>query len=171
MLKYIIMTKAEILQKLIEGGIDEAKAKRVISNSFVAPETTFNDFEIVPKSGTIPSYVNMIGTGGTRVSLGNLLSFVYRGKADKAKFEKVERENSPMKGKFILKGTEPVNPQLSGDMATIIDSLMGKTYTSKVDGGLILPYKETGYTESEATSGALVHKKCYAIEEKFEPVI
>ena len=140
-------------------GVKESRLDKAIQSYSLPEEGEFVDVDIV--GGEYPHIV-MVTKSGHKVSISTLQAIAHFGSKDTATFAKIEKDNSPLKGKFYLKGTT-LNPHLSGDQAIVGFNLIGKPFKASKVEGYVLPFNDKGYTESSAKS-SMTTKTFYKVE-------
>lgn len=125
----------------------------------------------LPKSGTFAkagvvdgefAHIFIETVEGDRISISGIQANAHIGSVDEAKFRKIMKEGSPLKGKLMLIGSI-VNPKLTGDQAVVAKKLEGKSFEAEEIEAIVLPYDETGYSTETQAKKALTTKKLYRI--------
>ena len=99
---------------------------------------------------------------GDSISLSSLQALTHKGSADSVVLKQVTRENSALKGKFVV-SSQAVNPQLVGKQVDIAARLIGKEFEAEEIEGYILPFKAEGYSTEDEARKALTTKTFYKV--------
>ena len=151
---------AEDLRKAAKAaGIKESKLEKAIQSYSLPESGEFVDVNIV--DGEFP-HIQLITDTGHKISVSGLQTIAHFGSKENAIFAKIEKNDSPLKGKFYLRG-QILNPHLSGDQAVVAFNLIGKPFKATKIEGYVLPFNEKGYTEA-AAKAAITTKTFYKVE-------
>ena len=140
-------------------GIKDSRLDKAIESYNLPEEGEFTEVQLV--EGEFP-HIRLVTNSGNKISLSSLQAMAHFGSVETATFEKIKKESSPLKGKVYIKGSL-LNPHLSGDQSEIAFRLIGKSFKANPISGVVLPFKESGYSESEAKK-ALTTKTFYKVE-------
>ena len=140
-------------------GIKDSRLDKAVETYNLPEEGEFTEVQLV--EGEFP-HIRLITNLGNKISLSGLQAMAHFGSVDTVILEKIKKEGSPLKGKVYVKGSL-LNPHLSGDQSEIAFRLIGKSFKATSISGVVLPFKESGYSESEAKK-ALTTKTFYKVE-------
>ena len=140
-------------------GIKDSRLDKAVESYNLPEEGEFTEVQLV--KGEFP-HIRLVTKSGNKISLSGLQAMAHFGSVETAIFEKIKKEGSPLKGKVYVKGSL-LNPHLSGDQSEIAFRLIGKSFKATPISGVVLPFKESGYSESEAKK-ALTTKTFYKVE-------
>ena len=142
-----------------KAGIKETRLDKAVETYNLPEEGEFTQVQLV--EGEFP-HIRLVTKSGNKISLSGLQAMAHFGSVDSVTLEKIKKEGSPLKGKVYVKGSL-LNPHLSGDQSEIAFRLIGKSFKATPISGVVLPFKESGYSESEAKK-ALTTKTFYKVE-------
>ena len=140
-------------------GIKDSRLDKAVESYNLPENGEFTEVQLV--KGEFP-HIRLVTKSGNKISLSGLQAMAHFGSVDSVTLEKIKKEGSPLKGKVYVKGSL-LNPHLSGDQSEIAFRLIGKSFKATPISGIVLPFKETGYSESEAKK-ALTTKTFYKVE-------
>ena len=140
-------------------GIKETRLDKAVETYNLPEDGEFTEVQLV--EGEFP-HIRLVTNSGNKISLSGLQAMAHFGSVDSVTLEKIKKEGSPLKGKVYVKGSL-LNPHLSGDQSEIAFRLIGKSFKATPISGVVLPFKESGYSESEAKK-ALTTKTFYKVE-------
>ena len=140
-------------------GVKDSRLDKAVESYNLPEEGEFTKVQLV--EGKFP-HIRLVTNSGDKISLSGLQAMAHFGSVDSVTLEKIKKEGSPLKGKVYVKGSL-LNPHLSGDQSEIAFRLIGKSFRATPISGVVLPFKETGYAESEAKK-ALTTKTFYKVE-------
>ena len=140
-------------------GIKESRLDKAVESYNLPEDGEFTEVQLV--KGEFP-HIRLVTKSGNKISLSGLQAMAHFGSVDSVTLEKIKKEGSPLKGKVYVKGSL-LNPHLSGDQSEIAFRLIGKSFKATPISGIVLPFKETGYSESEAKK-ALTTKTFYKVQ-------
>ena len=140
-------------------GIKETRLDKAVETYNLPEDGEFTEVQLV--EGEFP-HIRLVTNSGNKISLSGLQAMAHFGSIDSVTLEKIKKEGSPLKGKVYVKGSL-LNPHLSGDQSEIAFRLIGKSFKATPISGVVLPFKESGYSESEAKK-ALTTKTFYKVE-------
>jgi hypothetical protein len=156
---------ATINQKATEAGINQKRLDADIRATYLPEKGTFVGWDI-SSPGTPTAHLRMVCEDGNSISVGTLKALAYKGAIAEAKFRKVERADSPMVGKFVLVGTEAVNPNLGGKMADVVAKLVGKDFEASPVELVTLGFNPDGYKSEADAKKALINRTFYTVKIK-----
>ena len=140
-------------------GIKETRLDKAVETYNLPEDGEFTEVQLV--EGEFP-HIRLVTNSGNKISLSGLQAMAHFGSVETAIFEKIKKEGSPLKGKIYIKGSL-LNPHLSGDQSEVAFRLIGKNFKATPVSGVVLPFKESGYSESEAKK-SLTTKTFYKVE-------
>lgn len=140
-------------------GIKDSRLDKAVESYNLPEDGEFTEVQLV--KGEFP-HIRLVTKSGNKISLSGLQAMAHFGSIDSVTLEKIKKEGSPLKGKVYVKGSL-LNPHLSGDQSEIAFRLIGKSFKATPISGVVLPFKESGYSESEAKK-ALTTKTFYKVE-------
>ena len=149
---------AELREAAKKAGIKETRLDKAVESYNLPEEGEFTEVQLV--EGEFP-HIRLVTNSGNKISLSGLQAMAHFGSIDSVTLEKIKKEGS-LKGKVYVKGSL-LNPHLSGDQSEIAFRLKGKSFKATSISGVVLPFKESGYSESEAKK-ALTTKTFYKVE-------
>ena len=164
------MERVELINKInakaTDAGIKKETLERENVRSFLPSEGKFNDWTVV-NEGKPNAYLALKSTNGGLVSISNILGMGFEGSKDDAQFREVTNPTSVIKGGFVLTGTKPVNPGITGTQASVIADLLDKKFTAESKEWIVLPPKNVKgkivpYKEAEC-KGALTTRTLWKI--------
>ena len=140
-------------------GIKDSRLDKAVESYNLPEDGEFTEVQLV--KGEFP-HIRLVTKSGNKISLSGLQAMAHFGSVDSVTLEKIKKEGSPLKGKIYIKGSL-LNPHLSGDQSEVAFRLIGKSFKATPISGVVLPCKESGYSESEAKK-ALTTKTFYKVE-------
>ena len=140
-------------------GIKESRLDKAVESYNLPEDGEFTEIQLI--EGEFP-HIRLVTSSGNKISLSGLQAMAHFGSVETAIFEKIKKEGSPLKGKVYIKGSL-LNPHLSGDQSEVAFRLIGKSFKAAPISGVVLPFKESGYSESEAKK-SLTTKTFYKVE-------
>ena len=140
-------------------GIKESRLDKAVESYNLPEDGEFKEVQLV--KGDFP-HIRLVTNSGNKISLSGLQAMAHFGSVDSVTLEKIKKEGSPLKGKVYVKGSL-LNPHLSGDQSEVAFRLIGKSFKATPISGVVLPFKESGYSESEAKK-SLTTKTFYKVE-------
>lgn len=154
---------SEIRKFAIDNGISEKKLDQAFMATYLPDHGKFVGYVIAQK-GTDMAHLRMVCEDGASISIGSLKALAFNGTPEQAKFSKVENKDSVVFGKWVMKGTEAVNPQFGGKQEDIIELLLGKSFTAEAVERLTVAFLEGGYSTEKAAKDKIVSKKYYTVK-------
>jgi hypothetical protein len=154
----------EALREAAKEIISDKKFEGATKASFLPEKGTFESVEIVVNKTEKEnySYIRVNTADGNAISLSTLGALAHKGSKEDARLMKIDRKDSVMNGKFILRG-QPINPALTGNQADVAALIIGKNFEATPVDVLVLPYKEEGYSTEKSAKEALITKTMYQV--------
>ena len=140
-------------------GIKENRLEKAVQSYSLPESGEFINVNIV--DGEFP-HIQLVTNTGHKISASGLQAIAHFGTKENATFAKIEKADSPLKGKFYLRG-QVLNPHLSGDQSVMAFNLIGKPFKAVKVEGYTLPFNKNGYTEA-AAKAAITTKTFYKVE-------
>ncbi len=165
---------AVIETALVKAGFKASRINNDVTPTYLPPIGKFIGWEIigggeVDEDGKVvreaeqTANLRLITEDGCSISIGSIKALAFAGEEAHAKFREVDNVDSPLIGKFVLIGTTPINPHLSGKMAVLTARLVGKDFEAKPVPRITLRYKREGYASETEAREALTTKDFYHI--------
>ena len=152
-------TVSELRTAAKAAGVKDSRLDKAVESYNLPEDGKFTEVQLI--EGEFP-HIRIVTSSGNKISLSGLQAMAHFGSIDNVTLEKIKKEGSPLKGKVYIKGSL-LNPHLSGDQAEVAFRLIGKSFKATPISGVVLPFKETGYSESEAKK-SLTTKTFYKVD-------
>ena len=154
---------SEIREYALKHGISEKKLDQAFMATYLPDHGKFVGY-VIAQEGTAMAHLRMVCEDGSSISIGALKALAFNGTPENAKFSKVENKESSVFGKWVMKGTEAVNPQFGGKQEDIIELLIGKSFKASAVERLTLTFLDGGYATEKAARDKIVAKKFYEVK-------